>query len=176
ISGTIVVDSCDVCHMSEALRRDFRLQQIGMVFQDFQLINYLSVVENVLLPCRLSRKSTITAEQRTRATDLLASVGLADKSKRPVTRLSQGERQRVAICRALIRQPSLILADEPTGNLDPVNSRQILELLIRQARAVDATLLMVTHDHGQLDVFDRRIEMEQFFVGSQAASGEQCPC
>jgi putative ABC transport system ATP-binding protein len=98
-------------------------------------------------------------------------VGLRDKLKRSITRLSQGEKQRVAICRALVTRPSLLLADEPTGNLDPVTTDHVLETLIDSARRTGATLLTVTHDHGVLDRFDRVVDFDSFDVEYDAGAG-----
>ena len=160
--GQIVVGNEDVGQMTDSQRRRFRLQHVGMVFQDFQLIEYLSVFENVFLPCRLSPSVVAGKSLRASADDLLTRVGLAPHRNRSVTRLSQGEKQRVAICRALLLKPQLILADEPTGNLDPRTSNHVLTLLLSAARAANATLVMVTHDHALLSRFDQHIEFEQF--------------
>jgi putative ABC transport system ATP-binding protein len=99
---------------------------------------------------------------------LAARAGLGDKLRRYPHKLSQGERQRVAICRALLAGPRLIIADEPTGNLDPRTAGGVLDLLLSEARAHDATLLVVTHDHGLLERFERVIEMEQLLAAGVA--------
>ncbi|MFN5974879.1 MAG: ATP-binding cassette domain-containing protein, partial [Planctomyces sp.] len=145
-------------------RRLFRLRNIGLVFQDFQLIDYLDVLGNVLLPCRIQPAVKLTPAIRARGLDLLNQVGLASFSQRPVTRLSQGERQRVALCRALLLNPLLLLADEPTGNLDPENSRRMVELLLQESRRSGATLIMVTHDHSLLPMFDRTLPFLQYLA------------
>jgi len=134
--------------MNDAQRRDFRAAKIGMVFQRFELIEYLNVLDNVLLPFSINQS---LAEQRSRkaaveqATKLVDGVGLASKLRRRPNQLSQGEQQRVAICRALVTNPQLILADEPTGNLDPKNKRMILDLLLAQSTQRNQTLIVVTH-------------------------------
>jgi ABC-type lipoprotein export system ATPase subunit len=104
----------------------------------------------------------LTAQVRAQARELARSMGMADKLRRPVDHLSQGERQRVAICRALLPSPGVVLADEATGNLDPRNKGQILELLFRSVESHDATLLAVTHDHALLSHFDRVVDFSQF--------------
>lgn len=148
--------------LSDAERRVFRLRNVGLVFQDFQLIDYLNVVDNVLLPCRIHSEVRTTPAIRERATSLLESVGLADKLQRSIVRLSQGERQRVAICRALLLSPKVVLADEPTGNLDPENAERIVRLLLEETKRAEARLLMVTHDHSLLPLFDRVVSFEDF--------------
>lgn len=190
-SGSIVVDETEVTQLSDSARRGFRLKNVGLVFQDFELIEYLSVLDNVLLPCRIGNAVAMTPQTRERAAALIEQVGLRDHSRRSVTKLSQGERQRVAICRALLPEPTLLLADEPTGNLDPATSEIIMQLLLDQVKTCDTplnpsteslenvsncatgsethrperrrrTLIMVTHDHSLLHHFDRTISFEQF--------------
>ena len=112
----------------------------------------------------------LDAEIAERARTLARSAGIEPMLGRRPRALSQGERQRAAICRALIAQPSLLLADEPTGNLDPASSERVLELLIGEARARGATLLMVTHDHTLLDAFDRVIDVGELGPGTASRS------
>lgn len=158
--GRAVVGGSDLGRLSAAQRRRLRLTSIGLVFQEFELLEYLSVLDNILIACRLSTAMPLTADRRRVALGLAHSVGLADKLRRYPGELSQGEKQRVAICRALISTPPLILADEPTGNLDPVNKRRTLDLLLEHAVARGATLLAATHDHQLLDRFDRVVDMQ----------------
>lgn len=161
-SGRITINDTPVHTLNDSERRLFRLRNIGMVFQDFQLIEYLNVLENVLLPCRIHPSISLTADLRDRAKELLNSCGLGPLQPRSVTKLSQGERQRVAICRALLLSPRIILADEPTGNLDPVNSERIVKLLLDESSRANATLIMVTHDHSLLRHFERVVPFEPF--------------
>lgn len=169
-AGRITVDNTQLSGLSEAARRRFRLKTIGLVFQSFELIEYLNVLDNVLLPCRINNAVPLTLELQTRAEMLLEKVGLQDHLRKSVTRLSQGERQRVAICRAMLTRPALLLADEPTGNLDPVTSEQILRLLLQAVRDEGATLLMVTHDHSLLQHFDCTVDFGQFLSTSAMSS------
>ncbi|MHC4972252.1 MAG: ABC transporter ATP-binding protein [Planctomycetota bacterium] len=157
--GRIVTGGHEVSALPDGARRDFRIRHVGLVFQEFELLEYLDVNDNILLPYRINRSLTLTPEVRRRARELAADVGIGDKLDRDVRRLSQGERQRVALCRALLAEPQLVLADEPTGNLDPENKELVLDILFRYAR--DATLVTVTHDHTVLDRFDRVIDFAE---------------
>jgi len=157
--GEISVGECRVDKLSDAERRAFRISQIGMVFQNFELLEYLDVLDNILQPYRIHPLMRLDDAVRQRALLLAEQTGLGDKLRRMPDKLSQGERQRAAICRALLNQPKLILADEPTGNLDPGNKRLILKLLFEQAQLNAATLLVVTHDHGLLEGFDCVVDM-----------------
>ena len=170
--GEIIVGDTSVHKLNDVDRRLFRLLNIGLVFQDFQLIDYLNVLENVLLPCRLNPSISLTADLRARAIALLTSAGIPSLQNRSVTRLSQGERQRVAICRALLLSPKLVLADEPTGNLDPATTQRIVQLLLQETSRSNASLVMVTHDHSLLPSFDRVIPFEPFVYGTHS---EQSP-
>lgn len=166
--GEITVGNIAVHRLGDGDRRLFRLMNVGQVFQDFQLIDYLNVLDNVLLPCRIHPSVTITRALRERADELLNCVEMSNFVRRSVTRLSQGERQRVAICRALLLSPQIVLADEPTGNLDPVNAERIVRLLLAETQRSGATLIMVTHDHSLLPYFDRVIPFDQFLEPATA--------
>ncbi len=166
-SGTIRVGDQNVDTMSDAQRRDFRSAKIGMVFQRFELVEYLNVLDNILLPFAINDSLGLESQNQNAAQlakKLADSVGLQSKLRRRPNQLSQGEQQRVAICRALVTNPQLILADEPTGNLDPKNKRLILDLIFQQSEARNQTLIVVTHDTGILDGFDRVIDFDQFYV------------
>ncbi len=160
--GKIVIDDSPMTGLRDAARRRLRRRKLGFVFQDFQLIPYLTAYDNILHPYRLDPDARLTAEVRQRAAALAEAVGVSDRLKQLPRALSQGEKQRVAICRALIRSPRLLLADEATGNLDPENKTLILELLFRRVEDDGAALLAVTHDHGLLDRFDRVIDFADF--------------
>jgi putative ABC transport system ATP-binding protein len=160
-AGTVRVANQSVTQLSDARRRDFRIANLGLVFQNFELLDYLTVRDNILLPLRIGRGLSVTQELCQHAESLAARLDIADKLDRHPPQLSQGERQRVAVCRALLLQPSVILADEPTGNLDPANKFVVLDLLLDHARESGATLLTVTHDRELLDRFDRVLDFSE---------------
>jgi putative ABC transport system ATP-binding protein len=160
--GTVTVGDVTVSELGDAARRAFRITTVGFVFQDFELLDYLDVRENVLLPYMVNPVMRLTSAVRASADQLLADLGLGDKRHRRITALSQGERQRVAICRALLPSPKVLLADEPTGNLDPTTSHRIVDLLLQRSRTDGTTLILVTHDHTLLGAFDRVIDFETF--------------
>ncbi len=160
--GRVNVNGIAVDTLGDPGRRDFRITNIGFVFQDFELLDYLNVLDNILHPYRITRALKLTAAVRSRAEGLATDMGIGDKLKRGADDLSQGEKQRAAICRALLPKPPLILADEATGNLDPENKIRILDLLFEAVSAHDATLLAVTHDHELLPRFDRVIDFQAF--------------
>jgi putative ABC transport system ATP-binding protein len=162
LNGTVGVDDTHVSALGDRERRDFRVSNIGFVFQDFELLDYLNVFDNVLHPYRITGALKLDKEVRARAEALTQDMGIGDKLKRNPNDLSHGEKQRVAICRALLPQPRLILADEATGNLDPDNKTLILDLLFSAVSDHDATLLAVTHDHELLKRFDRIVDFKNF--------------
>ena len=166
-NGHIRVHDTAVNELSDAGRRDFRITNIGFVFQDFELLDYLNVLDNILHPYRITRALKLNAEVRTQATRLAEQMGIGDKLKRHANDLSQGEKQRAAICRALLPNPNLILADEATGNLDPENKIRILDLLFDTVEQQGTTLLAVTHDHDLLPRFDRVIDFHEFRAAPQ---------
>lgn len=158
-AGTVQVAGTDLTALTERERTLFRRGHMGFVFQFFNLVPTLSVEENLLLPLELGGK--LTAETRSRARDLLAEVGLADRAASYPDRLSGGEQQRVAIVRALIHGPDLLLADEPTGNLDAETGERVLDLLIRLGRGTGMTLIMVTHSDEVARLADRVLVMRE---------------
>ena len=160
--GSIRVNDTSVDQLNDAQRRDFRITNIGFVFQDFELLDYLNVYDNILHPYRITKALHLDPTVRQRARMLAEEMGINDKLKRRANDLSQGEKQRAAICRALLPQPKLILADEATGNLDPENKTRILDLLFRAVQEHDTTLLAVTHDHELLKRFDRVVDFRDF--------------
>lgn len=159
-SGEVGTAGVRVDRLSPAARRSFRITTVGFVFQEFLLLEYLDVLENILYPYRLHHELRLDASVASRARRLASDLGLASLLDRRPSELSQGERQRVAIARALLTEPALILADEPTGNLDPATKQQALDLLFEQCEARSTTLLMVTHDHGLLDQFAQIVDLE----------------
>ena len=158
-SGEVIVDGVSLSGLSERERTLFRRDRIGFVFQFFNLSPTLTVEENLLLPLEL--KGKVSAEQRRTALDLLTEVGLADRARTWPDRLSGGEQQRVAVARALSHNPSLVLADEPTGNLDLDTGLQVLEILDRLTRKAGKTLVMVTHSPEVVGMADRVFRVEE---------------
>lgn len=162
VSGKVESCGVDLTALGEAARRDFRIQNIGLVFQDFELLEYMSVLDNILLPYRINRSLKLDSSVRARAKQLATEVGLAHLLTRHPTKLSHGEQQRVAVCRALIAEPKMVLADEPTANLDPENTSHVLDALDHHAKQHNATLVVVTHNHEIHDRFDQTIDVSSF--------------
>ena len=160
-AGTITVGDARPAQLNDAGRRAFRIATLGLVFQDFQLLESLDVLENILLPYRINPALNLTPEVRDRARQLAHDTGLDHRLHHRPGRLSQGEKQRTALCRALINRPQCLLADEPTGNLDPHAKTRVLDVLFEQAACACASLLMVTHDLGLLARFDRAINLAE---------------
>jgi putative ABC transport system ATP-binding protein len=140
--GTYQVDDIDVYGLGQEQRTDFRREFLGFIFQSFHLVPYLSVIENVMLP--LATVKCPRGEKRSRAQKALAQVGLADKANRLPNQISGGEKERVAIARAIVNEPPVLLADEPTGNLDTKTSGEIMALL-KRLNQEGMTIIMVTH-------------------------------
>lgn len=155
-SGKLFFDGVDVSRLSSGRRAWYRSNRIGFVFQAFNLLPRLSVMENVLLPVYYSRKSDPGSQPR--AMKALERVGMTHRAKHAPSQLSGGERQRVAIARSLINQPRIILADEPTGNLDSRNVERIMELF-QELRNEGQTVVLVTHDLGVAAYANRLITM-----------------
>ena len=163
--GTLRVIDTELKRLSDSQRRDFRCSNIGFVFQQFELLDYLNVRENIALPFLINHSLAEKKDRlgsREAIAELANSMGIGDKLRRHPRKLSQGEQQRVAICRALVTEPKLILANEPTGNLDPANKQRTLEWLFEQADQNKQTLIVVTHDMSIVDGFDRRIDFSQY--------------
>jgi putative ABC transport system ATP-binding protein len=156
-SGTIMIDGETITAMNEVEQDVFRRQKIGFVFQQFNLIHNLSAVDNVLLPF-IPRGLTPTC--RGKAEDVLRQVGLGHRLNHKPTKLSGGQQQRVAIARALIKDPSVLLADEPTGNLDHKGGDEIFALLREQQEKRGCTLVVVTHDRRFIRPDDHVVEIE----------------
>lgn len=143
--GTILLGDQCLTDLSSRSWRQLRLGSIGMIFQSFELLEYLDLRDNVLLQARLAPGIAVTDKLVQRARAISSELGLGDKWRRPITALSQGERQRVAACRALLLDPPLVLADEPTGNLDSEMAGSVMDLL-RAINEEGTTIVMVTHD------------------------------
>ena len=156
-SGKIEIAGKDISQLSERELATFRNQHIGFVFQFHHLLPEFTALENVMMPALIGGQSQ--AEARKRAVELLDLVGLADRMTHKPVELSGGEQQRVAIARALVCRPSVVLADEPTGNLDSTNRDEIQHLLMDLRDRFDQTIVMVTHDMTLADSVDRKIVM-----------------
>jgi putative ABC transport system ATP-binding protein len=156
-AGTIEVDGQEVTALREPARTLFRRAHVGFVYQFFNLIPTLDVVENVRLVLELNGVRGSAA--RRRSLDALAAVGLRGRAASAVDALSGGEQQRLAIARALVHRPAVLLADEPTGNLDEQTAREVLPVLLALTRSQGTTLIMVTHDAALAGVADRILEL-----------------
>lgn len=157
-SGRILFDGEDVTGLSEERLASLRNRKIGFVFQFHNLLPEFTVLENVMLPCRIAGMDK--ADARRRAEALLSEVGLSQRATHRSGEISGGEQQRVAICRALVMEPSVLLADEPTGNLDRVTAAGVVELLLAINRARGLSLLMVTHNEQVASRLDRLVRID----------------
>jgi putative ABC transport system ATP-binding protein len=166
-SGRIVLDGEDITDLEEDQLALLRGRKIGFVFQSYHLIPTLTAQENVMLPLELSGNAVDGTE---RARELLHSVGLLDRSEHYPVQLSGGEQQRVALARAFVGRPPILLADEPTGNLDTANGRMVLELLVTLNRREETTLVLVTHDQQISEQADRRITLRDGRIVSDESS------
>ena len=176
-SGTLKVLGQNMNALGSAQRDHFRAHHIGFIFQMFNLIPYLSVVENVTLPCRFSdkRKHKVLAQADSLEDEAVRLLGHLDMAQadvlhKPVNELSVGQQQRVAAARALIGAPELVIADEPTSSLDADRRSAFIELLFRECDSADATLIFVSHDNSLVAPFGRTVEFQQL---NQAAAPRQ---
>jgi len=158
--GQVLLDGTEITHLEEDQLAQVRGQKIGFVFQSYQLIPTLTALENVLLPYELN----VAGDGVQRAKDLLASVGLADRMHHYPVQLSGGEQQRVALARAFVVDPPIVMADEPTGNLDSTNGEHVLALLLDRNRESTTTLVLVTHDPMIANRADRRIVLRDGMI------------
>ncbi len=156
--GSIRIDGVDVSAMSARASRRWRAASVGHVFQDFGLLDYLSALDNILHPFRICPGRRVTREVREKAASLAESLGVAGHLDHRPAQLSHGERQRVAICRAVVTDPQIILADEPTGNLDPETAARVMAHLHQLRGRLGATLVAATHDHAMLKDFDQVLD------------------
>ena len=168
-AGSIELDGTDITILSESHIARFRREKIGYIFQSFHLIPTLTALENVLVPLELAG----TASSKDRAVELLQAVGLEDRVHHYPVQLSGGEQQRVAVARAFACRPSILLADEPTGNLDSVTGRHVMDLLLALHRDYGTVLVLVTHDpaiaslmHRVIALRDGRIESDEVSSGN----------
>jgi len=157
-SGTICLDGIDVNKLSTRKLSDFRNQHIGFVFQFHQLLPEFTALENVMIPAYIAGKSNSEAKQR--ALELLEFMGLSDRANHKPAELSGGEKQRVAVARALVNKPAVILADEPSGSLDSKNKAELHQLFFDLRDKFGQTFAIVTHDEGLAAITDRTIHMK----------------
>jgi len=155
-SGSIILDGVEISDMKEDGLARLRGQKIGFVFQSYQLVPTLTAEENILLPAELSGRN---GDSRQRARDLLERVGLSNRASHYPVQLSGGEQQRIALARAFVTQPPILMADEPTGNLDTANGQHVLDLLVQLNREERTTLVLVTHDRKLAEYADRIITL-----------------
>lgn len=166
-AGSVVVDGTDMARGHDGHRTHFRQEKIGFVFQRFNLLSFLTAADNVRLPLKIRGDSQNGYEGRIR--EMFQLVGLEEKMDNRPLQMSQGEQQRVAIARALIGNPAILLADEPTGNLDSGNSERILGLMRKLNEELGQTIVMITHDHQASEYATRRVEMLDGTIVNQDA-------
>lgn len=171
-TGSIQWAGEDITRLNEDQRAALRARKIGFIFQSFQLLPSFTALENVMLPLELADQRVSTAAVQQQAGQWLARVGLAERLRHYPTQLSGGEQQRVAIARAFISRPALLLADEPTGNLDAHTGQRIIDLMFELNREQHTTLVLVTHDHLLADRCDRVLELHDgcFVTATDEAS------
>ncbi len=169
-SGTVEIGGVELGRLSAAEAAGFRGQHLGYIFQAYNLIPSLTALKNVALPATLAGATPAEAQQR--ATEVLGEVGLADRLHHRPHELSGGQQQRVAIARALVNRPSILLADEPTANLDLQTGKQIIELLRQMCRTHGVTVISATHDHEMLAVSDRVVWIADGKIARVARASE----
>jgi lipoprotein ABC transporter, ATP-binding protein lolD len=157
-SGSVIVDGIDVGSLSKGKLSDFRNQHLGFVFQFHQLLPEFTALENIMIPAYIAGRKTKEAHQR--AEELLAFMGLSDRASHKPNELSGGEKQRVAVARALVNNPAVILADEPSGSLDTKNKQELHQLFFDLRDKFGQTFVIVTHDEGLAHITDRTIHLK----------------
>ncbi len=164
-SGKVLIDDTDVFALNDTQLAAFRNRHIGFIFQFHQLLPEFTALENVCIPAMIARQKE--ADYKPRAEQLLRELGLAERMNHKPNELSGGEKQRVAAARALMMQPTIILADEPTGSLDEKNKKELSDLLLKLRKEYGQTILLVTHDKELANIADRVIEIVDGKISSQ---------
>ena len=167
-SGSVLIDSVNVTTLSNKKLADFRNRHIGFVFQFHQLLPEFTALENIMIPAYIAGTSQKTAKQH--AQELLQFMGLADRASHKPSELSGGEKQRIAVARALVNNPSVILADEPSGSLDSKNKQELHQLFFDLRDQFGQTFVIVTHDEGLASITDRTIHMRDGILDAPAPS------
>ena len=172
-TGSIVIDNIDVSRLSQKKLADFRNLHIGFVFQFHQLLPEFTALENIMIPAFIAGKSR--KEAKARAEELLQFMGLADRASHKPNELSGGEKQRVAVARALVNNPSVILADEPSGSLDSKNKAELHQLFFDLRDQFGQTFVIVTHDESLAALTDRTIHMKDGLLTTETQREEKPP-
>ncbi len=158
-SGKVIINNIDCTKADDVLRTSTRRNEIGFIYQMHHLLPEFTALENVVMPQLIAGKSSKEAQKN--ATEILKFLGLGARMKHRPSELSGGEQQRVAIARAIVNKPALLLADEPTGNLDPETSADVFELLLKTAKSIGLAMLIVTHNHELASKMDRVVTLKE---------------
>ena len=160
-SGEILFYDKSITDMNDKEIRKHRISNIGFIFQEFELLEYLNVMDNLILPYKINKSLVLDAEIKDKAKEIANRIGIGNKLDQHPKQLSGGERQRLAIARALITSPPLIIADEPTGNLDEKTSNIVMDEITDQVSYTNSTLIMISHNNELISSFDEIIDIQE---------------
>ena len=160
-SGEILFNDKSITDMNDKEIRKHRISNIGFIFQEFELLEYLNVMDNLILPYKINKSLVVDSEIKDKAKEIANRIGIGNKLDQHPKQLSGGERQRLAIARALITSPSLIIADEPTGNLDEKTSNIVMDEITDQVSYTNSTLIMISHNNELISSFDEIIDIQE---------------